>query len=172
MAKKPSNRVRSETLLISIPDWQEADQILKRIGDLQTGIACIEANAKNAIDDIKTELQAATGKPLADIKLHIESLQAFCANHPGDFDKARSRKLQFGTVGWRLSKSIQIAKNTMQRLVELFGKKADDFLLVKKEVSKDAIADLEDETLREIGAKRISKDVFYAEPDVPAAVDY
>ncbi|MCE5184960.1 MAG: host-nuclease inhibitor Gam family protein [Planctomycetaceae bacterium] len=172
MAKKPSNRVRSNAVLYPISGWGEADEHLKTIGDLQLQIQQAEADATQQINVIKAELKTTTESITADIKLHVKSLQAFCANHQDDFGKARSRQLQFGVVGWRASTAIKICQDAVDRLKTVFGKKAEPYIRVKEEADKEALAKLTDEQLAAVGCKRENRDVFYAEPDVPQAVDY
>ena len=171
--KSTTRRVRSETVLYPISGWPEADEHLKRIGDLQMQISQAEADAATQINDIKSGLKDATEKLPADIKLHIDSLQAFCANHQEDFGKARSRALQFGTVGWRASSAIKICRDAVDRLKKVFGKKAEPYIRIKEEADKEAMGKLlTDEQLVAVGCKRENKDVFFAEPELPAAVDY
>jgi phage host-nuclease inhibitor protein Gam len=160
-------------VLYPISGWPEADEHLKRIGELQLQIQQAESDAAGQISDIKSELKDATETLTADIKLHIDSLQAFCANHQDDFGKARSRQLQFGTVGWRASSAIKVCRDAVDRLKKVFGKKAEPYIRVREEADKEAMGKLlTDEQLVAVGCKRESKDTFFAEPDQPAAVDY
>jgi phage host-nuclease inhibitor protein Gam len=172
MAKKPSNRVRSNVVLYPISGWNEADEHLKRIGELQLQIQQAESDAAAQISDIKSELKDATETLTADVKLHIDSLQAFCANHQEDFGKARSRTLQFGVVGWRASSAIKICRDAVGRLKKVFGKKAEPYIRIKEEADKKAMGRLTDEQLVAVGCKRENKDAFFADPELPAAVDY
>lgn len=172
MTGKSKKRVRSERILYPIANWNEADEHLKRISALQMQIGQAEADAKQKIDEAKDELKRTTETLIADITLHIESLQAFCANHQEDFGAARSRKLQFGTVGWRASTAIKICRDAVDRIREVFGRKAEQFLRIKAEADKDALGKLTDEQLAAIGCKRDNRDKFFADPDVPEAVDY
>lgn len=169
---KSSKRVRSEMLLYPISTWNEADEHLKRIGDLRLQIASEERKAKDDIDDAKAALQIATEPLAAEIKRHVESLEAFAANHIDDFGKARSRKLAFGIVGWRASRSLKVCKDVIDRVKGVFGKKADAYLRIKEEADKESLGKLTDEQLIAVGCRWENKDVFYAEPDCPEAVDY
>jgi phage host-nuclease inhibitor protein Gam len=159
-------------LLYPISNWNEADEHLKRIGDLRLQIGEHELEAKLDIDDAKSELQKSTEPLAAEIKRHVESLEAFAANHIDDFGKARSRKLAFGIVGWRASRSLKVCKDVIDRVKSVFGKKADAYLRIKEEADKESLGKLTDEQLIAVGCRWESKDVFYAEPDSPEAVDY
>jgi phage host-nuclease inhibitor protein Gam len=169
---KNSKRVRSEILLYPIANWNEADDHLKRIGDLQVEIVQAELDANLDIYGVKAKLKESTETLTADIKRHIESLEAFAANHIEDFGSAKSRKLQYGMLGWRASKAIKTCKDVVERIKSVFGKKAETYLRVKTEADKEALAKLTDEQLVAVGCRRESKDVFYAEPGDAEAVEY
>jgi phage host-nuclease inhibitor protein Gam len=172
MAGKKLKRVRSEMMLYPIANWNEADDHLKRIGDLRMAIESEEQIAKSMIDNAKAILQEATEPLAAEIKRHIESLEAFAANHIEDFGKAKSRKLQFGVVGWRASRSLKVCKDIIDRIKGVFGKKAETYLRIKEDADKEALGKLTDEQLVAVGCRWENKDVFFAEPDCPEAVDY
>jgi phage host-nuclease inhibitor protein Gam len=169
MAKK---RIKSEILLYPIASWNEADEHLRRIGELRMQIEKEEQIAKDAIDESKAILKEATEPLLDDIKRHVESLEAFAANHIDDFGKAKSRKMQFGVVGWRASRSLKVCKDVIDRIKGVFGRKAETYLRIKEEADKEALGKLTDEQLLAVGCRWENKDVFYAEPDAPEAVDY
>ena len=170
MAKREKS---DKTLLIPIDDWGHADQQVRRIGALQSQIESLEIAAGELIDKAKGDLQRQV-KPLQEkINLHVASIEAFAETHKKDFDKIRSRKGQFGTVGWRKSTSIEIKKNTLDLIKELFaGAKRKLCVIVKESVSKEALAKLTDEELASVGARRKEKDVFYVEPDLTEAAGY
>ena len=116
--KKKPERVRSVSLL-PIPDWGHADACVKRIGTLQAQIAEAELEADEKIAAIKAALQEDTREKFDAIDLNLRSLEAFAEKHPDDFGKARSKKLAFGSLGWRKSTSIKIsAKKTLELLKE------------------------------------------------------
>jgi phage host-nuclease inhibitor protein Gam len=171
MGKKSTNPPHSDQITIS--DWNQADEILKSIGSLQIKVNALESDAADRINEIKAELQDETDPMLKDIARIAQSLRDFSDNHQADFDGARSRKLQFGTVGWRLSTSISAGQKCVDKIKEFFGRtKAFTYLRVKVEVNKEALETLDDATLKAVGAKRVKKDTFYADPELPEAVDY
>jgi phage host-nuclease inhibitor protein Gam len=169
MAKKPP---QPHSDLIEIATWNEADDILKTIGSLQMKINALESDATDRINEIKAELQDETNPTLNDIRRLAMSLQAFCENHKEDFGGLRSRSLQFGVVGWRLSTSISVCKKTIEKIKEYFGRKAYSYLRIKVEPNKDAMSLLDNAALKAVGAKRNEKDTFFAEPEIHESTDY
>lgn len=164
---------REKSHLRRITDWQGADAFVRQIGNLQRSIEAAQGSARGDINEIKDGL-AEEVKPLhEEIKLLTASLELFANSHAGDFGKARSRKLNFGTLGWRKSTSIHTKKTTLDLIKEVFSRaKAAACIRVKEEVDRDALAKLTDEELAEVGARRKSRDAFFVEPAPLDAVDY
>jgi phage host-nuclease inhibitor protein Gam len=162
-------RLKKKATAIAIADWNQADTYLRRIGDATTEIAQLEADAKAAIDDAKADLAKNVNPLKEEIDVLVRSLEAFSAAHQEDFGEARSRKLNFGILGWRKSTSISTKKSTLEKIKEVFRTKAAQFLRIKEEVDKDALAKLTDEQLKAIDARREPRDVFYVEPSIPEA---
>jgi len=105
-----------------IADWQAADVFVRRLGDLQMSITAAQEKAKDDINEIKGEL-AEKIKPLQEeVKLLIASLELFADSHADDFGKARGRKLNFGSLGWRKSTVISISKKTLELIKKVFSK--------------------------------------------------
>lgn len=170
MAKK---RIKTDKpLVIPIPNWQEADAIVRRVGDLQLEIVSREQKAKDKIDKAKAELAESVQPILDKIRLHTQSLEAFAVNNRKDFGKNQSKKLNFGLLGWRKSTSISIKKTTLEFIQKIFGRNYKKYIHTKELVNKEALKQLTDEQLASIAAQRKIKEAFFVEPELPEAVDY
>lgn len=169
-----AKRVKSDKpLLRSVPNWEHADHFIFRIGELQQKIQAEEAKAKIRIDQAKADLAKQVKPHQETIDLYMRSLEAFATSHQGDFKKQKSRKLNFGTLGWRKSTSISIKKNTIELIRQVFSRaKVITCLRLKVSVDKEALARLTDEDLVLVKAQRKSKEVFFVEPDLTEAADY
>jgi len=155
-----------------VEDWGQADNLVREIGDLQLKIKQAEASAKDRIDEIKAELAECVKPFCENIDLNVRSLEAFSAGRKKDFGGKKSRKLNFGILGWRQSSSVKTKKNTLELIKEGFSKaKAAVFIRVKENVDKEALAKLTDEQLAGVGARRKVRDDFFVEPFKPEAVD-
>ena len=151
--------------LLVIKGWADADNHLKRLGELDAKLDACQAEAKRQIDHIKANLKTEAAAIQENIKLHTESLEAYCASHRDEV-AGKSRKLNFGTIGWRRSSKIHTKKDTLELLKSVFGsRKAKRFLRITEAVDKKALAKLRDEELAAVNARREEKDVFFAEPD-------
>jgi len=169
-----AKRVKSDKpVLRNIPNWEHADNFVRRIGELQQKIQAEEAKAKSKIDQAKADLVKQVKPHQETIDLYMQSLQVFASSHRDDFKRLRSRKLNFGVLGWRKSTSIGITKKTLELIKEFFSKaKAATCIRVKESVDKEALARLTDEDLALVKAQRKSKEVFFVEPDLIEIADY
>ncbi|MCJ7777627.1 MAG: host-nuclease inhibitor Gam family protein [Sedimentisphaerales bacterium] len=168
-----NKRVKSDRPIQPISDWQQADKFVKQIGELQFKTRDAERQANNDINQAKAALAIATNPLQEEIEQLRLSLEAFAVNRKADFGKDRSRKLNFGLLGWRKSSSVAIKKTTLEKIKSVFAKaKAAMCIITKETVSKEALAKLTDEELASVGARREVKDDFFVEPDLPEAVDY
>jgi len=146
--------------------------MLRRLGDITLSLQAQEAAAKEKIDEAKSDLKTSSAPLLGEMNQIAKSLEAFAVTHKDDLGKLKSRKLQFGVVGWRASSVIRIVKDTLSRIKDVFKASAKTYIRIREEADKDALGRLTDEQLKSIGARRETKDVFFAEPNLPAAVDY
>ena len=167
-------RIKSDKqALINITGWHQADQLVRELGAIQVSITAAEHKAADDINKIKSELEGKVDQLQAHQKHIVKSLEAFALAHTWDFGDARSRKLNFGILGWRVSKAIQIAGTTLERIKQFFNtSKQKACIRVKESVDKEALAKLTDGELATIKARRKSKDVFFVEPILTKAVDY
>ncbi|WP_334093146.1 host-nuclease inhibitor Gam family protein, partial [Helicobacter typhlonius] len=102
------------------------------------------------------------------IRAEIES---FCESHKADFADKRSKELVFGTIGYRLSKSVNVprVKSKVESLIaaiKSFGLR--DCLIYEEKPNKEAIAELDEGSLVKLGLKRVVKDNFRIEPKIEA----
>lgn len=158
--------------LIGIANWTEADQLVKELGEIQRKLTAAADQSTKDTEVIKQWLADQT-KPLNERQKHItKSLEAFAEAHKGDFGDARSRKLDFGLVGWRKSTAIEIAATTLEYIKKLFTPaKQKTVINTKETVDKEALAKLTDDELATIMARRKPKDVFFVEPLITEAAD-
>ena len=169
-----ARRIKSSgPALVSITSWEEADDLIRQIWLGQQSIQSREAGADNEIKKVKAALAADINTYQQAIKLYTRSLEAFAAAHKADFGGARSRRLNFGTLGWRKSTSVKVANATLELIKSVFRpSKARQFIHVKETVNREALAKLTDEELAGVKARREVKDAFFVEPDLTKAAQY
>lgn len=170
-----ARRVKSDLKLDSmgVCDLASADATLRQIGDLQMEIHDLEVICKESVDAAKEALQQAAAPLHAAIARKTEALQIFAETHRDSvFGKNKSVKLQHGQMGWRLSTLTTIGKNTLALIKKKLRDRADQLVRIKETVDKKALKALSGKELMEIEVFTTTTNDFFAEPDVPAAVDY
>ncbi len=173
MAKNKKRVKSNQSPLIPINDWTGADEVLRKMIDLQANVQQREDDAQARINEIKADLVASVDDMNAQIKTCVRSLEAFAATHRKDLGQKKSKLLNFGTIGWRLSTSIRIKQTTLTLIKQVFSRaKAKQCIRLKETVDKEALAKLTDDKLAEVGAQRKIKDVFFAEPSTVEAADH
>ena len=169
-----AKRVKSDKpYVLPIISWRHADDYIRRIGNCTIEIANAERCVQEDINQIKAKLTKKVKHLQEKRDVYVDRLETFAAIYKNDFEKQKSRKLNFGIIGWRKSTSISITKKTLELIRQVFSKaKAAACIRVKGSVDKEALARLKDEDLALVKAQRKSKEVFFVEPDLTEAADY
>ncbi|MCL2297780.1 MAG: host-nuclease inhibitor Gam family protein [Proteobacteria bacterium] len=139
--------------------YDDVDNALKEIGGIQRELAMIEAEQNAAIDDIKAGAKEQAA-PLAErIKALETAMKEFCDSNRADFLKVKTKELTFGSVGYRLSTKVVIKKvaDCVQAMKDL---DLWQFIRIKEEPDKEALKDLDDETMATIGAALKVENIF------------
>jgi len=145
--------------------WDEVDATLREIGEVGRDIGLLESAQNEEIDRVKKETKEAAA-PLMDRKSALElSLKEFCEANRGEFAKAKTRVLTFGSVGFRLSTKVMIKRvaDTLQALKDLNLRSC---IRIKEELDKEAMKNLSTETLAEVGASLKTENAFGYEIDL------
>jgi phage host-nuclease inhibitor protein Gam len=139
--------------------YDDADNALRKIGELDREISLIETAGNEAIDRIKAETKAAV-EPVAAIKSVLErQLKEFAEARRVDFASTRTRELTFGSIGFRRSTSVVI-KKVGDTLAALKALGLATCIRTKGEPDKEAMKELDSETLASVGAALQTKDTF------------
>lgn len=150
-------RVRiSETKLKT---FDEVDNYLAKIGEIDRELALIEHAQNETIDALKAETKEKC-QPLQQTKSGMElAIKEFCEANRVEFLKNKTRALTFGSVGFRLSSKVIVKRiaDTLQALKDLGLKNC---IRVKEELDKEAMKNLPVETLAQVGAALKQEDAF------------
>ncbi|MBN2244554.1 MAG: host-nuclease inhibitor Gam family protein [Candidatus Aminicenantes bacterium] len=146
-----------------IKNLEDANMALKTIGLLERELAQIDGEADKAISKIKEEAVKKGGPVRKQIEALSASIGAFAQYNREDlFSNKKTIELSFGSFGFRKSTSIRIKKTTIGLLKKL---KLMDYIRIKEEPDKEAMAKLTDENLAKVDASRKVKDDFFCEAD-------
>jgi phage host-nuclease inhibitor protein Gam len=143
----------------ALNSWEEVDTCLQEIGKIDRELRLLEAGQNETIDRVKEETKAAA-QPHLDKKAGLElAIKEYCECNRAEFTKVKTKSLTFGSVGFRLATKITIKRvaETLQALKDLA---LTQCIRVKEEPDKEAMKNLSDETLAEVGAGRKTENVF------------
>jgi len=146
-----------------IKTLDEANMVLKDIGILEKELESIDSDAHKQIAEIKEEA-ANKGKGIRQRIADCSALLGAYAeyNKAELFKDRKSVQLSFGSFGYRKSTSISVKKTTLELLKKL---KMAKYIRIKEEPDKEAMANLDDDTLAQVDSVRKIKDDFFCEAD-------
>jgi phage host-nuclease inhibitor protein Gam len=152
-----------------IEDWTAADEVVRKIGQIDREIKAEEAELQKTINEAKAKTAKAVKTKGDQRKMLLLQLAVFAAAHPEEFKKAKTKKLNFGSLGYRWSSKVVLpsGKGAAAKLVadlEALGLK--DCVRIKKSPDKDKIKALDAATLAQLGVRLDEKDTFWCEPDL------
>ena len=155
-----------------LQSWDDVNAALKDIAQGEIEIAEIEGKMNIDINDIKE----AAEKEIAPIRTLIEDLgkqlKEFAELNRPDFGKQKSKKLAFGTLGWRASKSISIKKALTEKIIDNLRKLGmTDCVKVSETINKDVLGTYPDDKIVAAGATVNKKDTFWYETDKQSLTD-
>lgn len=153
----------------TMQNWDDVDEAVRRMGELDIALERIHGEATMRINEIKDEAKRKSA-PLSDERKKLEkAVQEFCETNKSEFAKKRSKILNFGTIGYRLVRSVAMPRDkdkvaALLRSLKAFG--LQECIKVEERPDRDAIAEQDDSTIAKLGLKRTVKDNFRVIPDV------
>ncbi len=147
----------------AIKSWEEADAALREIAEKQIALQDIESEMQRQIIGAK-KIAEQDSKPHVDRIAKLErDLKDFVEDHRDELGKAKTKALNFGEVGYRLSTSISIpkAKEKIEDIIrKLKARGMTDCIIVKEEISKENLKKYGEDTVNAVGATWKQKDAF------------
>ncbi|MDR0408680.1 MAG: host-nuclease inhibitor Gam family protein [Campylobacteraceae bacterium] len=160
--------------MAQITNWDEVDSTLKRLAELVVAETKINGDATIRINEIKKEA-ADKAAPLQVERAALEKqIELFCEANKAEFADKRSKELNFGTVGYRVSTSVAIPRDKKKvealiKSIKAFGLK--NCIAYEEKPDKEALKELDDTTLTKLGLKRKIEDNFRIEPRIEEVAD-
>ena len=144
-----------------LANLEDADDALRNIGLLERELESIDADAQKQIGEIKAAAVKKGETLRARISETTGKLQVYADYNKTDLFKDRkSIDLTFGTFGYRKSTSISVKKTTVDLLEKLgLGK----YIRIEKSPDKEAMKEMDDESLAQVDSVRKIKDGFFCE---------
>ena len=130
----------------ALKSWEEVDKALREIAENQIALQDIESEMQRQIIGVK-KIAEQDSKRYNDRIAKVErDIKEFVEDHRDELGKAKTKALNFGEVGYRLSTSISIPKN--------------DCIIVKEDISRENLKKYGEDTVNAVGATWKQKDTF------------
>jgi phage host-nuclease inhibitor protein Gam len=154
---------------MNVNSWDDVDNALKRLGEIEIQGAKISGDATLEINVIKEKAKK-EAEGLESEKTHLEKLVTiYCESQKAEFAKKRSKEFNFGTVGFRTVKNVSLPRDKTKTAALLKSLKAfglNDCIAYEEKADKEKINELADETIVKLGLKRTVKDSFRIIPAI------
>ena len=153
--------IRIKPQVGKIQSLEDVNIALRDIGLAEKELEAIDTAAHKKIAEIKTEA-AKKGEELRNRIAEISAkVQAYAEYNREDlFKERKSIELSFGIIGFRKTTKISVKKTTLELLKKLSLTKC---VRIKEEPNKEAMAELDDETLFQVDAVRKVTDDFFCQ---------
>lgn len=148
-----------------ISSWDELDQKLRRMGEIDIAVLKLEGEMTLRINEIRAEYET-RAEGLKYERLTIEGgIVAFVEDHKDEFAKTRSKELTFGVIAFRVVKKIVI-RSIKATIAAMHALHLEQYIRTIEEPDKELMVDLDDNTLSKIGAVRKVDDKLRIEPNI------
>jgi len=159
-------------------NYSDVDYAIKTIAEKEIIISKKEADMNLKINNIKEKYVEETNAFQEEVDKLRTDIKAYCKKNKEDFEKLRSKSLNFGTIGFRntppkvLMLSRKYTPDTAKELVKKILE--TKYIRTKDELDKDQIlADyaakvLDDAKLASVGLKIDNSEVFYCDVNFEA----
>jgi len=162
MAGRKKKRIAAEAPALA--DRRDVDRMIGVVADLEASALRLKAEVEEKIRCLREDAALHITSRLESARAFRAVIEDWAEAHPEEFGKARSLALPHGRIGWRTVTSIRLDRKAEFVIAALEAADLADAVIVKKSPNKDVLAAYPDETLREVGCRRIKRDDFYVEP--------
>lgn len=152
---------------MKISNFDDVDAALKELCECEVALSKLEGEVTLKCNEIKERYKEKT-EPLVNQSAFIrQEIENFCEANKAEFAEKRSKELVFGTIGYRLSKSVSLPRvkakvEGLIKAIKSYGFK--DCITYTEKPNGEALAELNDGDLVKLGLKRVVKDNFRIEP--------
>ena len=154
---------------MEIKSYEDVNLTLKRLAELSVALEKINGEVTLECNRIK-ESRASEVERINNEKKYLEQcITNFCEDNKEDFEEKRSQEFTFGTIGYKLTKSVtlpRIKEKVEKLLVALKSNGCTKCIKYEETIDKDEIVELDDSTLVKLGLKRTIKDNFRIVPKI------
>lgn len=142
--------------------WGQADQALKEIAEAEHELEMLHSAMNLQVDALKTQFDEAAKPYHEKIKQNELLVKEFAPASKTEMD-GKSKKLTFGTVGFRMSTKLGLPKDVAKVIANLKKYGMERCITTKESVNKDILKTYEEKDILKVGGKLQKEDTFYYE---------
>lgn len=147
-----------------LKNWEQVDECLRVMSGAENQISMIEAEMNAAIAEAKREAEEKAAQYKEIIKQNEGKIKEFTTASKEEL-KGKSRKLTFGSVGFRQSTKLLLPSDTAEVILRLRENGMVDCINVKETINKDTVKSYPEEEILKIGGYLQRRDSFWYETD-------
>jgi len=137
-----------------INSWEEVDQALKKLGQLDFEIEQREARLTGIIQKAQERYKPAIEKISQETEALTQAIQEFATKHKTDFDGKQTKILNFGEVSFRLGKpSYEFLKSEEEIADVLLRMGENKCVKIEMKIIKNSLKNIAESTLCRLGVK-------------------
>lgn len=149
--------------------WEEVNTALKAIAQANNELQVIGSSMNMQIDALKEASDKMALPYKEEIKKQELMIKEFVQENRAEM-KGKSRKMTFGTVGFRMSTKLSLPKELKKVIAALRKFDMEDCIILKESVNKDILKTYEEKDILKVGGSLKKEDTFYYEVDQSAVI--
>ena len=158
-------RKRMETPVLQ--SWDDVNASLKAIAQANNELQLINGSMNMQIDALKEASDKMALPYKEEIGKHELMIKEFVQANRSEM-KGKSRKMIFGTVGFRMSTKLSLPKDSKKVIAALRKFGLTDCIVTKESVNKDILKTHDEKDILKVGGVLKKEDTFYYEVDQAA----
>ncbi len=157
-------RQQHDTGDLVVESREDADRALMRLGEVARARERLKARCEESIKRARERRKEAEAPLEAEAKIIERALQDWAKRDRKTWGKARSLRLRHGRVGWRQSTSLRLLKKAETVIKLLKARGLEECVKTRESVNRELLRQLDEESVRAVGAKLVRRDAFFVEP--------
>lgn len=145
--------------------WDDVDNALKKLGELNIQKTRLEEFQTLKTNEIKAETAKMAAPVLVQIKDIEKNIERFVSARKSEFLKTRSKKLNFGTIAFKLTKKV-CCSCVADAIKSLRVLNLDFCIRTKSELDKEQLLECDEKILEKAGITIKTEDKLRIEPNV------
>ena len=152
-----------------VENWEDADQALRRMGEIIIALEEVNGELTLKVNKLKENAKQGAAGLESERKYLEEQITHFCESQKAEFAKKRSRTLNFGLIGFRVTTSVSIPRDK-SKLADLIAAlkhlHLERCINMEEKVNRDQIGTLDESSIAKLGLKKTVKDSFRIQPNL------